>query len=108
MQVASADIEAGGEKPRVQDYIEYRVWATAILDAHLPSEVEHLFAGVYRRHASQPPRRSVVIIDEIDKAPRDFPNDLLDEIDRLRFRVPELLRYAQSLSPSKSQDTRAQ
>ena len=35
-------------------------------------------------------RRSVVLIDEIDKAPRDFPNDLLDEIDRRRFRVAEI------------------
>lgn len=32
----------------------------------------------------------VVLIDEIDKAPRDFPNDLLNEIDRMEFRVPEL------------------
>jgi MoxR-like ATPase len=32
----------------------------------------------------------VVLIDEIDKAPRDFPNDLLDEIDRMEFRVPDL------------------
>jgi MoxR-like ATPase len=32
----------------------------------------------------------VVLIDEVDKAPRDFPNDLLDEIDRMEFRVPEL------------------
>jgi MoxR-like ATPase len=32
----------------------------------------------------------VVLIDEVDKAPRDFPNDLLDEIDRMEFSVPEL------------------
>jgi MoxR-like ATPase len=32
----------------------------------------------------------LVLIDEIDKAPRDFPNDLLDEIDQMEFRVPEL------------------
>lgn len=31
----------------------------------------------------------VVLIDEIDKAPRDFPNDLLDEIDRMSFLVSE-------------------
>jgi MoxR-like ATPase len=31
----------------------------------------------------------LVLIDEIDKAPRDFPNDLLDEIDRMTFMVPE-------------------
>jgi MoxR-like ATPase len=34
--------------------------------------------------------RRIVLIDEIDKAPRDFPNDLLDEIDQMEFRVPEL------------------
>jgi len=32
----------------------------------------------------------VVLIDEIDKAPRDFPNDLLDQLDRMQFQVPEL------------------
>lgn len=34
-------------------------------------------------------RRSVVLIDEIDKADLDFPNDLLLELDRLEFRVAE-------------------
>jgi MoxR-like ATPase len=32
----------------------------------------------------------VVLLDEVDKAPRDFPNDLLNEIENLRFRIPEL------------------
>jgi MoxR-like ATPase len=36
------------------------------------------------------PRRSVVLIDEIDKAPRDFPNDILNEVENLYFRIPEL------------------
>jgi MoxR-like ATPase len=40
--------------------------------------------------AIRSPRQRVVLIDEVDKAPRDFPNDLLDEIDRMEFRVPEL------------------
>jgi MoxR-like ATPase len=31
-----------------------------------------------------------VLIDEIDKAPRDFPNDILNEVERLFFRIPEL------------------
>ncbi|MBF0416952.1 MAG: MoxR family ATPase [Magnetococcales bacterium] len=34
--------------------------------------------------------RRLVLIDEIDKAPRDFPNDLLNELDRMVFQVPEL------------------
>ncbi len=35
-------------------------------------------------------RPQVLLIDEIDKAPRDFPNDLLQDIDQLRFAVPEV------------------
>jgi MoxR-like ATPase len=35
-------------------------------------------------------KRCLVLIDEIDKAPRDLPNDVLDNIDKLRFKVPEL------------------
>lgn len=31
----------------------------------------------------------VLLIDEIDKAPRDFPNDLLHELDQMRFTVKE-------------------
>ncbi len=38
---------------------------------------------------AQQKRRSVVLIDEIDKADLDFPNDLLWELDRLEFRVTE-------------------
>jgi MoxR-like ATPase len=34
--------------------------------------------------------RWVVLIDEIDKAPRDAPNDLLEEFERLSFAIPEL------------------
>lgn len=34
--------------------------------------------------------RRVVLIDEIDKATRDFPNDLLDEIDQMQFEIPDL------------------
>jgi MoxR-like ATPase len=33
--------------------------------------------------------RPIVLIDEIDKADSDFPNDLLMELDQLRFEIPE-------------------
>ncbi|MEO1450168.1 MAG: MoxR family ATPase, partial [Bacteroidota bacterium] len=33
--------------------------------------------------------RSVVLIDEIDKAPRDFPNDLLSEFKDMAFSIKE-------------------
>ena len=35
-------------------------------------------------------RSPVVLIDELDKAPRDTPNDLLREIENLAFDIPEL------------------
>ena len=34
--------------------------------------------------------RCIVLIDEIDKAPRDLPNDLLVEIENFKFDVPEI------------------
>lgn len=37
-------------------------------------------------------QRRVVLIDEIDKAPRDFPNDLLYEFEKLAFRIEEASR----------------
>jgi MoxR-like ATPase len=36
------------------------------------------------------PVRQVVLIDEIDKAPRDLPNDLLRELERGEFEIPEV------------------
>jgi len=36
------------------------------------------------------PRRRVVLIDEIDKAPRDLPNDILTIIEDMSFEVPQL------------------
>lgn len=39
------------------------------------------------------PKSSVVLIDEIDKAPRDFPNDILYEIERKEFKIKEADNY---------------
>lgn len=39
--------------------------------------------------AIRSPTPRVVLIDEIDKAPRDFPNDLLNELDQMEFAVRE-------------------
>jgi MoxR-like ATPase len=40
--------------------------------------------------ASKKGKPSVLLIDEIDKADIDFPNDLLLELDQKRFEIPEL------------------
>jgi MoxR-like ATPase len=70
-----------------RDYITYNALGLAILYANERQGIEHLVKQSFP-HPGQ--RRSVVLIDEVDKAPRDFPNDLLNEVDRMFFRVPEL------------------
>lgn len=39
--------------------------------------------------AIQADETRVLLIDEIDKAPRDFPNDLLHELDKMEFKIAE-------------------
>ncbi|MGO4123855.1 AAA family ATPase [Inquilinus sp. YAF38] len=86
------------------DYIEYQALGAAILDAHGYGNVSHMLSGERAYlHPDDPksdlprdqrrPQRTVVIIDEIDKASRDFPNDVLSEIETLQFSVPELSRH---------------
>jgi MoxR-like ATPase len=71
------------------DYLTFSALGRAILRSRRREELEEL--GVLRPgEPHDGPRRTVVLIDEIDKAPRDFPNDLLQEVDNLSFRVPEL------------------
>ena len=43
-------------------------------------------------HAIQQGEQSLVLIDEVDKADIDFPNDLLDVLDRFEFDIEELPR----------------
>lgn len=81
------------DKVDPRNFVQFQALGYAILEAFPIEEksvswfLEPYISNGYRHRG---PRRSVVLIDEIDKAPRDFSNDLLNEIDRLFFRVPEL------------------
>ena len=46
--------------------------------------------------------RPVLLIDEIDKADIEFPNDLLQELDRMEFYVYETRRDHQGAAPARS------
>lgn len=81
--------EPGADDPR--RFISFNALGRAILDAAEPASV-HRLEGRNWRGQEGGPRRSVVLIDEIDKAPRDVPNDLLMEMDRLAFYITELDR----------------
>ena len=69
------------------DYIEYQALGKAILFANPPQRYRSALPAAFE-HPGQ--RRSLVLIDEIDKAPRDVPNDILNEIEGMYFKVPEL------------------
>lgn len=57
-----------------------------------------LWKAIQAAHAGVP---SVVLIDEIDKAPRDFSNDLLHELDAYELFVPEVPELAGGVRPPK-------
>ena len=83
------DIQSGigAEQAPPSRYLTINALGQAILYT-LPAPSRPVVANSQAN--DQPPRRSVVLIDEIDKAPRDFPNDVLTELEDLYFRIPEL------------------
>ena len=76
------------ETPAVdqRDYITYNALGISIINTRERPKVQEWLPSGFE-HVG--PRRSVVLIDEIDKAPRDFPNDILNEIENAYFKIPE-------------------
>jgi MoxR-like ATPase len=74
------------------DFDPVEVFGEAIVGETLAQEkpltLRHVFPKAFEGEPAT--RHSVVLIDELDKAPRDTPNDLLAEIERMRFRFDEL------------------
>jgi MoxR-like ATPase len=66
-----------------------RFYDAQVQDARASDRRAYLRWGVLGR-AFQADRQTVVLVDEIDKAPRDFPNDLLHVLDRMEIKIPEL------------------
>jgi MoxR-like ATPase len=73
--------------PDNRDYISFEALGLAILLTRPRAEVRDLGVATL---SGAGPGRSVVLVDEIDKAPRDFPNDILNEVEQMYFRIPEL------------------
>lgn len=78
---------AGNGSNQARDYLTYNALGLAILRAHRLEDIRDLVGEGYQQGE---PVRSVVLIDEIDKAQRDFPNDILNEVEGMYFRIPEL------------------
>jgi len=71
------------------EYLTYNALGLAILLANKESAIKQKQC-LPKNFKHDGPRRSVVLIDEVDKAPRDFPNDLLNEVEGMYFKIPEL------------------
>lgn len=83
------DIQSGRrpEDALVTQYLTINALGRAILNSLPRSKVPPVLQAMA---APEAPCRSVVLLDEVDKAPRDFPNDVLTELEDLYFRIPEL------------------
>lgn len=82
---------AGEAGRRALDFVTFGPLGNAILRTLAPAHA--VFSTLKLEHPGPAgAARSVVLVDEIDKAPRDFPNDLLDAIDNQRFTIRELER----------------
>ena len=84
----------------VENFIHLNALGQAILQANKSTGIEDRLKKFTGFVHSGEPKQSVVLIDEIDKAPRDFPNDLLNEIERMYFRIAEMNNMTFSADPS--------
>lgn len=80
------DAQFAGARLSPENYLTYDALGLAILLSLPTGEADGCLPPAL---AGRGPARSVVLVDEIDKAPRDFPNDILNEIENLSFAVQE-------------------
>lgn len=99
---------AKDEQVSISDYIQLNALGAAIAQTKMGAYAETLsgkdeketalknieddkvLRKISKDRVKSEPMSSVVLIDEIDKAPRDFPNDLLNEIENYQFYIQEL------------------
>lgn len=77
------------------DYLTFNALGKAILYGMDPAQVSSAIPPEVRGRikpegSSNDSSQNIVIIDEVDKAPRDFPNDILNELEEMKFRIPEI------------------
>ena len=80
-------------KKKVAEFISLTAMGQAIAQTYGRNELVTKFGlgGIKNIDSiAELPHSSVLLIDEIDKAPRDFTNDLLNEIENNRFLIPEM------------------
>lgn len=74
-----------GKGQTTKDFVELQALGKAIAFSDPRPE----FGEWFNTELPEKPKSTVVLIDEVDKAPRDFTNDILDEIENRRFFLRE-------------------
>jgi MoxR-like ATPase len=80
------DAHVAGREPVMSRYVRFEALGRAIVRSMSPADRERARLPDAVGRGLGPPMPSVVLIDE---APRDFPTDILHEIERLDFEVRE-------------------
>ena len=87
----AAHLQNREEPPKAADFIQLQALGQAIMLSRQPGVNRYRNLPGMKDYKSMDYESvgSVVLIDEVDKAPRDFANDLLNELDRYEFTVRE-------------------
>lgn len=89
-QAANIKQQGAAEINNTAGFIELQALGKAIAFTNKKGAVD---GTKFSTPLPEKPQSSVVLVDEIDKAPRDFTNDILDEIENYRFRMKEQDNY---------------
>lgn len=84
-QNANIKLDGKNQPKLVKEFIQLQALGKAIALAN-PKTV---YRDLFNWKMPSSPQSSVVLVDEIDKAPRDFTNDILNEIERQEFYIKE-------------------
>lgn len=86
-----------------EQFIELSAMGLAIVQSHgkQSKELNNITGLKGFEKLKDAPQSSIVLVDEIDKASRDFPNDLLNEMDKFEFSIRELNQTVQANKQAK-------
>ncbi|MEP6746979.1 MAG: MoxR family ATPase [Bacteroidota bacterium] len=77
-----------------EQFIELKAMGLAIAQTHGLNSAGlqgiNKIGNMSAEYIQPQPCSSVVLVDEVDKAPREFPNDLLNEMENYRFDIKEI------------------
>lgn len=81
----ASNIKEVGSQVSTANFIELQALGRAIVQTN-PNQLRQ---SLFKSTLHEGKKSSVVLIDEIDKAPRDFSNDILNEIENYEFEIRE-------------------